>query len=152
MKDILNVISNKSGDRSYLSTSDGHLIEINNSTKTIKKVQKIHNGSLVKMVLSKDDKFILTASEDYTSKIIDINSWTITKEFKNHASWVESVALSKMGGLMSVTQFGLNECLIKEYATGRLLYTLKGHQSWIRMSDFSTVLTYHTYDFLCGVF
>ena len=131
------VISNKSGDRSYLSTSDGHLIEINNSTKTIKKVQKIHNGSLVKMVLSKNDKFILTASEDYTSKIIDINSWTITKEFKNHASWVESVALSKMGGLMSVTQFGLNECLIKEYATGRLLYTLKGHQSWIRMSDFS---------------
>ena len=131
------VISNSSGERSYLSTSSGDLIEIDNTTKSIKKVKKIHNGPLVKMVLSKDDKFILTASEDYTSNITEIKTWEINKEFKNHASWVESVALSKMGGLMSVTQFGLNECLIKESTTGRLLYTLKGHDSWIRMSDFS---------------
>lgn len=131
------VISNSSGERSYLSTSSGHVIVIDNTTKSIKDVKKVHDGPLVKMALSKDDKFILTGSEDYTSKITEIKTWEINKEFKNHASWVESVALSKMGGLMSVTQFGLNECLIKESATGRLLYTLKGHDSWIRMSDFS---------------
>lgn len=131
------VISNSSGEQFYLSTSSGDLIEIDNTIKSVKKVKKIHDGSIVKMALSKNDKFILTASEDYTSKISEIKTFEINKEFKNHASWVESVALSKTGGLMSVTQFGLNECLIKESATGRLLYTLKGHESWIRMSDFS---------------
>ena len=131
------VQSSFDGKKSFLSTSDGYLITIDNYTKKITSKVKYHNGALVRMVASKNGNLLATASEDYQSKLIDISKGTVIKEYRNHASWIESVALSKIGGLMSVTQFGLNECLIKDYETGRKLFSLKGHTSWIRMSDFS---------------
>ncbi len=55
----------------YISTDDGYVIVFDTVTDTVKESKKIHNDRINTVEISKDGKYIITASHDKTVKVLD---------------------------------------------------------------------------------
>jgi len=84
------------------------------------------NSYLVRVSLSADDRWAMSASPDHTVRLLELGTGRWLRTFEGHGSYVHSVSLSGDGRWALSGSDDAKLCLW-EVATGRCLCTFKGH-------------------------
>ncbi|MCX6189036.1 MAG: caspase family protein [Bacteroidetes bacterium] len=80
---------------------DGTLLKDVNGT--IVKFEKKHTGILNQLQFSDDDKFLITASNDWTSKVFSVNTGKVVRNLTSRSEYIQSLCLSGSGNFLSFT-------------------------------------------------
>ncbi|WP_457640436.1 PEGA domain-containing protein [Persephonella sp.] len=106
----------------FIGTKSGSIIVVDTVSETVKGKKKIHNNSVNSIEISKDKKYIITASNDGKVKILD-TGLNIVKEF-NFNTKILSANISPENKKLAI---GKPDKSVEVYDinTGKLLYTIK---------------------------
>ncbi len=78
---------------------DGTLLKDVNGT--IVKFEKKHTGILNQLQFSDDDKFLITASNDWSSKVFSVNTGKVVRNLTSRSEYIQSLCLSGSGNFLS---------------------------------------------------
>ena len=95
-----------------------------------------HTDKVYSAVFSPDGKLALTASEDKTAKLWDVESGKLLRTLEGHTDWVTSAVFSPDGQLALTVSWD-NTARIFEVATGKELQVLSGHTRDVNSAVFS---------------
>ncbi len=101
-----------------------------------KETHRGHKKQINSAVISPDKKWIVTASEDGTAKIWNIESGEVEMTLLGHRSGIFSVDISPSGQYI-VTGSKDFEARIWKRQSGKTIHKLKGHSQWIWCVDYS---------------
>ncbi|OCL95758.1 caspase family protein [Aliarcobacter thereius] len=85
-----------------------------------------HSNSVYSVVISSDNRYIVSGSRDNTVKLWDVNSGKLLKTFYGHSESVESVAISRDNKYI-VSGSGDYTIKLWDVNSGKLLKTFSGH-------------------------
>jgi WD40 repeat protein len=87
-----------------------------------------HSWSVNGIALSADGRCAVSASEDKTLKVWDVESGRLVRTLKGHSEWVNGVALSA-DGRRAVSASRDTTLKVWDVESGRLVHTLEGHSA-----------------------
>ncbi|KIY61797.1 dynein regulator, partial [Cylindrobasidium torrendii FP15055 ss-10] len=141
------------GDDKIVSSSRDHSVRVwDVGTTHCIKVIRAHDDWIRGAVPSSDGRFFLTCSADHTAKITDAATGELKAEFRGHDNVVEAAqfappnavaAICELAGIkpnatttgpvvFAATASRDKTVKIWDAQRGALLYTLKGHDDWVR--------------------
>ncbi len=113
------------------SSEDCQMIVWDLESRKSTKILTIHTAPINYMCLSPDGNQLLSASDDFTLKLWDVNTWEVICTFEGHADYVSKAAIAPGGLIVSVSKD--QTVKVWDSNTGYCLHTLQGHNSWVYM-------------------
>ncbi len=106
----------------YVATNDGYIIIYDTSSDAVKESKKVHNSKINTVEVSKDGKYIITASQDKTVKVFD-NQLNKVKEF----SFEKEALSANISPNNEKVAIGLsnNSAEALNFKDGKVLYEIK---------------------------
>ena len=95
-----------------------------------------HTGEILSAEFSPDNKYVITASRDHTSRIFEVFSGKEVHLFNGHEGIVRSAVFSA-DGQYTLTSSDDGTARICEMSTGKELHVLAGHYDGVNMANFS---------------
>ena len=111
--------------------------ELDRSVPFFKAIMRGHSSAVINVNFSTDDKRIVTASEDGTARVWDVDTGKIIAILKGHTSQVNNAVFSPDGRLVA-TASSDNTARIWDAVTSETLYEFKGHTNEINDVQFSS--------------
>ncbi|WP_428936854.1 WD40 repeat domain-containing protein [Fontivita pretiosa] len=99
-------------------------------------IQKAHDGSVLCVEFSRDEKTLVSSSRDSTIKIWDLASLELKKTLRNHTRDVYSVAFNHAGNLMASGSTD-TKIILWDAKTFEPIRVLEGHTAAVREVEFS---------------
>lgn len=96
---------------------------------TGKIIRKLFNTSPVTdIVMSADEKYVVSCSKNNTIKIFDIQKGVVYKTLEGHSNYIQDIALSKDGNYLISGDFdGITK--IWDFKSGKLLKSFRAHET-----------------------
>ncbi len=113
------------------SSEDCQMIVWDLESKKSTKILTVHAEPINYMCLSPDGNQLISASDDSTLKLWDINTWEVICTFEGHTDYVSKAAIAPGGLVVSVSKD--QTVKVWDSNTGYCLHTLQGHNSWVYM-------------------
>jgi len=116
-----------------ISAGDDGLVKIwdVNDNFNIIKIIEAHNNYITKLSCDRWAHFLITASEDKTLKVFDLNSYQLLHTLKGHIDYIRGASISPNGEyIVSGDDSGM--IIIWETSTGRVIHKLTHHDDIIR--------------------
>jgi WD40 repeat protein len=89
-----------------------------------------HSDSVCGVVVTPDGKRAVSASQDNTLKVWDLDTGRALRTLKGHSNWVSGVAMTP-DGKRAVSASWDNTLKVWDLDTGLELRTLEGHSNWV---------------------
>ena len=108
-------------------------------TKTYKEIINLngYTNEVKLAVLSSDQKFILSVSDDYSANICDFSNGKVNFTFQGHTGYINSAIFSLDNKLVLTSSLD-STARIWEAATGKELFTLQGNEDWVNSAVLSS--------------
>jgi WD40 repeat protein len=94
-----------------------------------------HTGSVNAVALTTDEKRVVSASDDQTLRVWDLETGLTLRTLEGHSDSVNGVAVTPDGrcAVSASGGYGLRDRTLKVWGleTGRVLHTLEGHTHWV---------------------
>lgn len=96
-----------------------------------------HTGAIMSLVISPDDKYIVTGSRDGTAIVWELSTGKLIRRLEGHSNRIVSVAISEDGKFVGTASYD-KTAIIWDLNAGSIIHRLNGHASGLEAIAFAT--------------
>eukprot|EP00794_Sanderia_malayensis_P012166 gene12166-13421_t len=135
----LSVIVDQKGVAAYVGYHDGSVICFDYASRTAIKKLALHKSAVRSICLSKCERYLLTASDDRTAKVIDLKTWNVIT-LDGHTESVRCVRASSSQFATCSDDYTImlwNALFLDDQSSIKPAATLQHHTGYVTCCDFS---------------